>query len=170
MKLPRALLTIFAIVTMVSTAGAWESRATSRKASYPQIYDCSQKKRIDLTTSTAFRTRYSRFIAELADSARNLRALVADTGSKKEVIITLRVDTSGKVDSSSIDCADSSCVRLNDSLQTRLHSWRFGFSPSQCLLVIQDISAQKKNTQSFYRRNWKKIGGCLAIFVVLLLI
>lgn len=157
----RAIRYLLALVAMTAVcapysgtnAPAGERHGLFHEETYPQVFDCSDSTMQNLYRSTAFRMRHSRFFVELADSMRRLQRGLADTGGKKYAVLSFRIDKTGKVDSLDVKCSDSSSCSMKDRLQARILSWRFVFSPSQRLLVIQDISIAQVYSRSFFERH-----------------
>jgi hypothetical protein len=139
------------------------SRAPQHREAYPQVYDYDGDSTLNLYTSTAFKTRHPLFFLELEDSTRSIEQSLSDTLGKKHTIITLRMDSSGRVDSVFITGCDTTKDAGCKVLQAKLHQWRFSHAASQRLLVVQELNMSKKYTKSFYQRNKKKVwfGGII---------
>jgi ribosomal protein L44E len=135
------------------------------------IIDCSDSANVNVYGSSAFRTRHSRFLNELADSLRRMKRDLSDSGGEKRAaraILSFRIDKTGKVNDVVVNCADSSDAALKDALQARALSWRFVYYPSLPLKVIQDIRITGRNPQGFFgRHRIAVIIGLIALGVLL---
>lgn len=154
----RAIRYLPVLIAMIAVCTPYKKSATApsglfHEETYPQVYDCGDSTMQNLYRSTAFRMRHSRFFIELADSIRVLQRGLSDTGGKKYAILSFCIDKTGKVDSLDVRCGDSSSCSMKERLQARILSWRFVFSPSQRLLVIQDISIAQVYSRSFFDRH-----------------
>ena len=153
----RYLATLVAMTAVCAPYSGTNTPAGERKSffqeTYPQVFDCSDSTMQNVYRSSQYRMRHSRFFVELADSMRRLQRGLADTGGKKYAVLSFRIDKTGKVDSVDVKCSDSLSCSMKDRLQARILSWRFVFSPSQRLLVIQDISIAQVYSRRFFERH-----------------
>lgn len=150
----RYLATLMAVTAVCAPySGTTAPSGLFHKETFPQVYDCGDSTMQNVYRSTAFKMRQSRFFVEFADSIRQLKRGLSDTGGKKYAVLSFRIDKTGKVDSVDVRCSDSSSCSMKDRLKARMLSWRFVFSPSRQLLIIQDISIAQLYSQSFFKRH-----------------
>ena len=155
-------------IAIVAPVMAAASGKAPRPASSPQVYDLGETKKVNLSISTSFRTRNTRFFNELSDSMRSLRSGIADT-QRAGATLSLWVGESGKIDSSRVECSDSSCYRIERALHDRLQTWRFTSSPPGKLLIVQDFSTGPTKSEGFFKRHRTKVLVGSALLVGLLI-
>jgi hypothetical protein len=158
------LITLIAFCAVIfGSPSILSSRTPQHREAYPQVYDYDGDSTLNLFTSTAFKTRHSRFFVELEDSTRKIELSLSDTLGKKSMIVTLRIDSSGRVDSVAIAGCDTTKDVGCKALYTKLHTWSFANALNQRLLVVQELNVPQKYTKSFYQRNKKKVwfGGII---------
>lgn len=146
------------------------SQHPQRRQTFPQAYAVQGDTTENLFIATAFKTRNSRFIRELADSVRRVAAALADTAGSKYLVFSLRIDRSGKVVSASVQCPpDTACGAIGTRVGNRLLSWQFRFSPQQDLRIVQDIGVPRKSADNFFTKNKVKIWVGIGLLAALLI-